>query len=103
MNTTVTCVDAQGKAVTGNLVSEKQSRTACRRSKTLTENKCPTRRNNVSGRNTAQSVTEYHRLTTYLNATHGILTQPERKLLLDFVDDAKRESARLRRVRALRR
>ena len=43
------------------------------------------------------AITEYHRLTNYLNATHGI------KLLLDFVDDAKRESARLRRVLALRR
>jgi len=49
------------------------------------------------------AVSEHHRLTNYLNATHGILTQPERKLLLDFVDDAKRESARLRRVLALRR
>jgi len=49
------------------------------------------------------AVTEYHRLTNYLNATHSILTHPERRLLLDFVDDAKRESARLRRVLALRR
>ena len=49
------------------------------------------------------AVSEYHRLTNYLNAARGILTQPERKLLLDFADLAKRKSSRLRSVVALRR
>jgi hypothetical protein len=37
------------------------------------------------------AVSEYHRLTNYLNAARGILTEPERKLLLDFADLAKRK------------
>ena len=49
------------------------------------------------------AVTEYHRLTNFLNAARGILTEPERKLLLDFSDLAKRKSEQLRKVVALRR
>jgi len=49
------------------------------------------------------AVSEYHRLTNYLNATHGILTRPERELLLAFADLAKRKSVRLRKVLALHR
>jgi len=44
------------------------------------------------------ALTEYHRLTNYLNAANGILTESEHKLLLDFVDLAKRKSTRLRRA-----
>ena len=48
------------------------------------------------------AISEYHRLTNYLNASHDILTRHERGLLLDFVDLAKRRSAlalnRLHRV-----
>ena len=44
------------------------------------------------------AVTEYHRLTNYLNAANCILTESEHKLLLDFADLAKRKSTRLRRA-----
>ena len=36
------------------------------------------------------AVTEYHRITAYLKAAQGILTRPERELLLEFADLANR-------------
>jgi hypothetical protein len=49
------------------------------------------------------AISEYYRLTNFLHATRGVLTQPERKLLVDFADLANRKSSRLRRVIPLRR
>jgi hypothetical protein len=49
------------------------------------------------------AVSEYHRLTNFLHATRDVLTEPERKLLVDFADLAKRKSSRLRSVVPLRR
>lgn len=48
------------------------------------------------------AVSEYHRLTNYLIAARRVLTGPERALLVEFADLAKRKSARLRRVVSLR-
>lgn len=49
------------------------------------------------------AVSEYHRLTNYLIAARRVLTGPERALLVEFADLAKRKSARLRRVVSLQR
>jgi len=43
------------------------------------------------------AVSEYHRITRYLNAATGILTRGESSLLLEFAEIAKRKYERLRR------
>jgi hypothetical protein len=70
---------------------------------TLTASEMPHTKKQHSQREYRAAVSEYHRLTNYLNAARCILTEPERKLLLDFADLAKRKSSRLRSVVALRR
>jgi len=44
-----------------------------------------------------KAAAEYHLLRRYLNAARGILTGPERSLLLNYAELAKRKYERLRR------
>ena len=41
------------------------------------------------------AVAEYHRITNYLKAATGILSKPERELLKEFAQLAKRKQERL--------